>query len=368
MDALYCGWDRISVGIGNDPVLDPSLHCLSASERRENSCRSLFLTLFPAPDSYNDAEAVISMTVIYIENVFLINWAIDYFLLLAAAGFAGSPLRRLRFALCAAAGGLYAVAVFLPGCTFLSYPVWKILAGGLMALAAYWPVQRCWRLMALFFMLSGALAGIVLAIALACGTREPLLGSVYYAPISWPILLSTTVILYFLLHFVFRQGARHGGGELMTVTVSIHQRSKQVLALQDNGNTLRDPVNGHAVLVLERTVLEDLWPTEVASILQSCLPPEEKMAQLYQEGAGTAFTLLPFRSVGVASGLLLAVRSDYIKVGKATYPRALIALSDGPVSDGGTYQALWGGTERRSVSDEAATVHSELDPQTQQAG
>ena len=46
---------------------------------------------------------------IYIDRVFALNLAVDYLLLLTAARLAGTPLRRLRFLLCGAAGGLYAV-------------------------------------------------------------------------------------------------------------------------------------------------------------------------------------------------------------------------------------------------------------------
>lgn len=55
------------------------------------------------------------MTVIYIDRVFALNLALDYMLLLICARLAGTPLRRLRFLLCAAGGALYAAAVFLPG-------------------------------------------------------------------------------------------------------------------------------------------------------------------------------------------------------------------------------------------------------------
>lgn len=70
------------------------------------------------------------------------------------------------------------------------------------------------------------------------------------------------------------------------------------------------------------------------------------MARLYAAGSRLHFTLLPFRSVGTKSGLLLAVRSDYIALHRRRIPRTLIALSVGPLSDGGGYCALWGGTER----------------------
>ena len=308
------------------------------------------------------------MRIVYIENVFFLNWIIDYFLLLGSAAFAGAPLHRARLAVFSAVGGLYAVAVFLPQFAFLSMIPCNLLSGCVMALAAYWPLQKRWRLMALFFLFSTALAGIVLGVSIASMRFGDLVSNIYYMRITWPVLLATTVMMYLLLRVIFRQCARHGEGELMIVTVSVQHHQKQFTTLHDTGNTLRDPVNGKAVLVLEQKAMHGIFSPQVETILNSGDPPEEKMVRLYQEGIGTDFTLLPFRSVGVSSGLLLAVRSDYIKIGKRTYPNTLIALCESPVSDGGCYQALWGGTERRGTHREILAVDPALDPQTQQAG
>ena len=75
------------------------------------------------------------MTVIYVDTLFLLNGIIDYLLLLAAARLAGEPLRRLRFGAAAALGGAYAVAIFLPGMSFLAGP-WCKLASCVLML---WP-------------------------------------------------------------------------------------------------------------------------------------------------------------------------------------------------------------------------------------
>ena len=90
------------------------------------------------------------MTVIYIDTLFLLNALVDYLLLLAAARLAGEPLRRWRFALGAGVGGLYAVAIFLPGLGFLAHPLCRLASAALMLLAAYggsrrllWP-SACW--------------------------------------------------------------------------------------------------------------------------------------------------------------------------------------------------------------------------------
>ena len=77
------------------------------------------------------------MTVVYIDSVFLFNMLTDYLMLLCAAHLAGIQLRRGRFLLAAAAGGAYAVAVFLPGCAFLTALPIKAAAGALVALIAY---------------------------------------------------------------------------------------------------------------------------------------------------------------------------------------------------------------------------------------
>lgn len=45
-----------------------------------------------------------TMTVIYVDTLFLLNALVDYLLLLCAARLAGEPLKRLRFALGAVLG------------------------------------------------------------------------------------------------------------------------------------------------------------------------------------------------------------------------------------------------------------------------
>ena len=270
------------------------------------------------------------MTVVYLDRVVLLNLAVDYLLLLATARLAGLPLRRRRLGLCAALGAAYAAAVFLPGCRGLAHPLCRLAAGTAMCRLAWRRERRPWRLTALFFLLSGALAGLLLAMGLAAGSPEALLCRVYHADISWPVLLGSAIGFGLLLHLVFRQGARHEGGELMDVTVSLQGRRQRLRALHDTGNTLRDPVSGQPVLVLEQDALRELWPPEAARIVEMRLPPEEKMARLHRLDGTCRWSLLPFCAVGTEAGLLLAVRSDYVKVGSITYPRILLALTPGP--------------------------------------
>lgn len=307
------------------------------------------------------------MTVVYLDRVLLLNLLVDYLLLLTTARLAGIPLRRGRLALCAAVGALYAGAVFLPGLSWLSHPLCRTAVGAAMALAAWRREAHPWRLTALFFLLAGGLGGLVLALGLASGSVAAYVGRLYRAEISWPVLLGAALGFFGLLHLVFRQAARHGGGEIMDATISIGGQSRAVRVLHDTGNTLRSPVTGQPVLVLEQTSLGGLLPPEVERIVTRRAPPEERMAQLHTTDLGRRFSLLPFCSVGAPEGLLLAVCSDSVQIGGTTYPRTLVALSPGPVSDGGGYQALWGGTER-GKHEKAVQTAAGVAAQSAQAG
>ena len=306
--------------------------------------------------------------VVYLDRVFLLNLLLDYLLLLAAAQLSGRTLHRLRLLACAAGGGAYAVLTFLPGCGFLRTPLCQLAVGSIIALCAYGGRGRP---ALLFLLLSGGLAGFVLALGLWAGSPTGLLGRVYRGEVSWPLLLGAALGFYVLLRLLLGQGARHGGGELLKITISVCGRKQTVTALHDTGNTLRDPVSGRPALVLERNAAEELWPPEVAAVLASPLPPEEKMARLHRQGAAVTFSLLPFRSVGTPAGLLLAARSDYIEINGRRYPRTPVALSEHPVSDGGGYHALWGdpeGEEVKECADSTAAPTADASVQPPQAG
>lgn len=292
-----------------------------------------------------------AVTVVYVDRVLALNGAVDYLLLLTTATLAGTPLRRLRFAAGAGVGAFYALSVFL--LPVLGHPLFRVIFGIVLARYAFGKEVRPWRLTALFWLLAGGLAGLLLALGLLIGSPAAVLRRVYHADVSWPVLLCAASGFYVLLHLVFRQGARHEGGDLMDIDVVLKGRRCRLRALRDTGNSLRDPVDGHPVLVAEAAALRSLWPEEAAEILCCAIPAEEKMARLYQAGSTISFVLLPFRAVGTEGGLLLACRSDHIRIGRRHIPHALVALTDTQVGTGG-YQALWGGGEKGAAHDTVA--------------
>ena len=288
------------------------------------------------------------MTVIYVDTLFLLNAVIDYLLLLSAARLAGEPLRRGRFALGAALGGLYAVAIFLPGLSFLRRPMCRLSSALLMLLAAYGGSRRLARQGVLFFLLACALGGGVVAIGLL-GRRELSLGGgVFYSSLDVKTVLLSAAVCYGVLTLVFHRLASHSSlsGELVGVRLSLLGRQLELTALVDTGNTLTDPVSGRPVMVAEGERLTGLFPREHRPEPEDLRDPAGGMARLGQGAWRGRFRLLPYRSVGMDRGLLLAVRVDGAALDGRERGPMLVALSPTPVSDGGGYGALIGAAER----------------------
>ena len=298
------------------------------------------------------------MTVVYVDSVFLLNGLMDYLLCLVTARLAGIPLRRRRYFLAALAGGSYAVAVFLPGCGFLTLWPAKLATGVLLALVAFGGERYLLRLTLLLFALSCGLAGGVLGLSLLTGSTMPRANGIFYTDVNGKVLLASSVAAYLLVTVVFRAAARHGvRAEQLPVRISVGGRTSELTALWDSGNGLRDPASGQPVLVTAPGSLDAILPEGVRRLLTPDLLrfPVDLLEPLRQAAPELRPRLIPYRAVGTSAGLLLAVRTDWVEICGTRYPGVAAALS--PTALGTGYAALWGGDVRKGGDHETFGAH-----------
>lgn len=279
------------------------------------------------------------MTVVYIDVLFLLNFTVDYLLLLSSARITGEMISRLRLVMGALLGAGYAVALFLPGCGWLSSPACKICSAVLMVLLGFGMSKRLLRLILVFFTASAALGGVILALQLLGAGGLTLENGVLYTGFNIRILLVTVILSYVILSVVFERAAKHGGvhKDLNTACLNVEGKSIRLTVLTDTGNTLTDPIQNQPVMVAEARVLQDILPKNL-----DLTDPVGALERLEDEDIKRRLRLLPYRAVGVENGMLLAVRTDSVVIGRREWKGLLVALSPTPVSDGGGYQALIG--------------------------
>lgn len=280
------------------------------------------------------------MVVLYLDSLFLLNFILDYLLLLATGKLAGLPLPRLRLGLAALVGGLYAVAVCLVS-TALRHPL-CILAVGVGMVWLSFGSPRLLKCSLLFFGLGATLGGGILALSYLGAGGLSLYNGLVYSPIPLSTLLLFSLLAYLVITLVFRHLARHDHTEVETAVLTLDGRRVALKALIDSGNTLVDPVTGRPVLVAEGQVVAPLLTTDPPLDQAHLSDPIHTLSQLGEGPYGKRFRLLPYRAVGVDCGFLLALRVDGVRVGCQDLGSILVALSPYALSDGGPYCGLIG--------------------------
>lgn len=252
----------------------------------------------------------------YMDLVMLLNFLIDFLLMLGTNRLCGYPPGYLRAGLGAGVGGLYGGLCLIPGFQFLGKLLWRVVSLGVMGYLAFGCSKSAVRRCAVFVLLSMALGGIALGIG----------NGGFYA------LLAAFAMVGVICAIGFRGTV--GATQYVPVELKFGSKNIRLLALQDSGNMLRDPLTGRAVLVINSDAAIRL----TGLTLQHLQDPVKAMAEAPIPG----LRLIPYRALGQPGGMLLAVRMEGVKIG-SWKGSSLVAFAPSGLSDEGGYQALTGG-------------------------
>lgn len=251
---------------------------------------------------------------VYLDGVILLNFLVDFLLLLGAGRLCGYPNNILRAVAGGALGGLYAGACLLPGFYFLGNFLWRLVSLVAMAVIAYGISTSALRRGFVFAFLCLALGGAVMGIG-----NGGILG-----------IVSAAGVLCLLCCFGFR--GRIGGTSFIPVELFYGDKRLRLTALQDTGNTLRDPITGRQVLVIGREEAKKL----------TGLTGEQLRSPVESLGELPGLRLIPYHTVGSSNGFLLGLRLQNVKIG-SWQGSMLVAFAPEILSRDGAYQALTGG-------------------------
>lgn len=255
--------------------------------------------------------------VVYLDLVMLLNFLVDFFLLLGTNRLCGYPSRLGRITLASVVGGVYGGACLVPGLSrFLGNTFWRIVALCIVSVFAFGVSKETIRKTVVFVLLSMALGGI------ASGFGR---GS------FWSLVAAAAgVSLMCVVGFREKLGAT----AYIPLELSYKDVKLKLTAMRDTGNTLRDPITGDYVIIIGAD----------AAIRLTGLTKEqlENPISAMQTCKFSGLRLIPYRSVGQNQGMLLALRIPCVRIGAWKGSR-LVAFSPRELGSKGTYQALTGG-------------------------
>lgn len=254
--------------------------------------------------------------VIYLDVVILLNFLVDFLLLLGTNRLCGYQQGYGKIALASTVGGVYGGTCLLPGFYFLASTLWRIVSLCIISWLAFGFSKSALRRGSVFILLSMALGGI--CVGFGDGG-------------FWSVLLAAAAVSLICL-FGFR--GKIGGASFVPVELCYGENQVRITALQDTGNQLTDPLTGNPVLVVEADVAQKL----TGLTRQQLSKPSEAVLTADVPG----LRLIPYHTVGSPNGMLLGLRMQEVKIGKWK-GSSLVAFAPDGLSREGAYQALTGG-------------------------
>lgn len=249
----------------------------------------------------------------YIDVLMLLNFLVDFLLLIAANQLCGYPLNTKRLACAALLGGVYGGLCIIPGfCNLAVFPI-RMLCLLMMSGIAFGFSKSAMRPTILFVFLTMALGGM----AYGLGSRHFI--SIIFSAIGVALMC----------FWGFRGRA---GGEYIPVRIQGSKGVIQFLALRDTGNTLTDPISGQQVLVASSNIGQKLLGVTEDDLLNPVFAIKKV----------SGGRLIPYQSVGMEGGMLLARRFEDVTIGKRR-GSCVVAFVPHEIGKGEPYDALTGG-------------------------
>lgn len=251
----------------------------------------------------------------YLDIIMLLNFMVDYLLLLGTNQLTGYQSEQKRVLLAALTGAMYSGGCMTESMRFLMSLHWRIIFLIVILLMAFGFRKDTIKRGMVFLFLSISLGGM----------------SLLFYKGSHNYLILVTVLFYGAIRFA--SGYLMSFPEFIPIEIIYGKSCYKFTALRDTGNLLRDPVSGESVLIVEDYLAKKI--TGLSS--EELRMPLDTISKKSISG----LRLIPYKTVGQNCGMLLAMRFYNVKV--AGVKRSMIIAFSPNELGGQTYQAIAGG-------------------------
>jgi len=281
--------------------------------------------------------------VVYIDVLFFVNLIVNYFILLGTKRAVGADGSRWRMIGGAALGALYSMIIFFPNLPWIMTLGTKLVFAVSIVTAAFGLVgrKRFLRLLAWFFTLSFAFAGIMMALwYVASPPGLAIQNGVVYVDFPPLLLILSSAAAYVIFGVMQRFFGTRRRNTVCKVTISVGEESVTVDSLLDTGHALKETFSGSPVVICEYAAVKPLIPEALCTLFSGEAEEETDRLKGNPDWA-RRYRVIPCTTIA-GTGILPAFKADCTEVnvdGKSEKIGAYIAVSRTSLS-GGAYRAL----------------------------
>jgi len=262
-----------------------------------------------------------SVTVVYLDKLFIGNLLADSLILWAAGRLSQIRVKPYRIIIGSCIGSLYSLALFLPGTDYLlGFPV-KFTVSLLMLAASFAPLppRKLAACMAFFYLVSFVSGGAVIGISYFISQSGGVKGISGFAEVisqhSWSGFILAMAIIWVGVAVLPRYFKKRQGflSNKLAITIFMEGQRVTVRGLIDTGSSLCDPVTGEPVVVVEHSALKDLLPVPMKDTGACTGNAISLIESMMDTSWSDRLRLIPFQSLGSDRGILLGIKPDRVE-------------------------------------------------------
>lgn len=294
---------------------------------------------------------------VYPDVIFILNFIIDFILLLLLKMVNKRSTAIVRLLVAAAIGGLTAVLVgIFPWMNvIIRFLLMNVISSVIMLVITYGKmnITDLIKQVITLYLLTYFLGGLINSIYYQTNIRINIvsIGNLLFSNLTWkavfviiiPVIPATLFVLW--LFRIINSKKR----DMLDTELFFGEHSVSAKGLVDTGNCLYDPVFRKPVIIIENILLKELIPMD---LYQELLMIKRSISDNapYMENPDILCTnqlkirIIPYRSIGKQKGMLLGLVLDkvLVKQGKDTIcnEKVTAAIYDDKLSTGNEYHVI----------------------------
>jgi len=290
--------------------------------------------------------------IIYLDILWFLNFLFNSLLLILTGLILKRGMKKRRIAAGAFFGSLLIPAAFTPLAPIvLSVPA-KVLTSAFMVWAAFGArrLRTFFTEWGLFYVCAFAAGGALFGIHYFLhfnGVSFPVSSGFWQFgyPIGWLFVLAGfPIVLFFIKRSMNRmENMKLQTGQLVDVLIDINGKQAKLVGLVDSGNLLFDPLTGKPVMIASLAHSSHLFPESLLPAFSEIERFPEITAVIGDRWLGR-FSVVPYRSVGQDTRVILAVRPDRVEIrqGEKRFcpPDPLVAFIKQELSSDGFFDCI----------------------------
>lgn len=288
---------------------------------------------------------------IYIDIVLIENVIMNYIILFATAIVLKLKKNYLRIFLSSLIGAIYSVVAYVGILKIYSSIFLKIVLSILIVYIAFNPqnLKKMWKDLVIFYLTSFVFGGVAFALIYVIKPQDILMKNGLFLgtyPLKTILLGSIVAFIVILIALKIIKGKFSKKDMFCDIEIKINNNNIKTKAMIDTGNCLKEPITNMPVIVIEHTLLYECIPKEILNNLDNIIGGDfEEIPKEIKEKYISKFKLIPYSSLGKQNGMLLGLKSEYVKVisdEKENETKAVIGIYNKSLTKRGEYRALIG--------------------------